>query len=120
MSLAKRVGPLLENVTESGAACLLTMVQGNVLALGLGHWIVASQTGLAAGFVATIALWASRATGRWIVAGILGVSTGVVDYFVHEGGFGSAATEAIVTGVGAGLLSLAVSTFRARRRRAEA
>ncbi|MEM7414737.1 MAG: hypothetical protein AAF389_04510 [Gemmatimonadota bacterium] len=120
MSITKRVGPLVENVTESGAACLLTMVQGNVLALGLGHWIIASQTGLAAGFVATVALWASRATGRWLVAGILGVSTGVVDYFVHEGGFGFAAAEAIVTGLGAAALSLAVSTVRARRRIAKA
>ena len=42
----RRAGPMLENVTESAAACMLTMVQGNVLAFGLGHWIVASQTGI--------------------------------------------------------------------------
>jgi len=56
----KRAGPVLENITESATACLLTMVQGNVLALGLGHWIVASQTGVAAGILASSAVRAHR------------------------------------------------------------
>lgn len=115
-----RGGLFFENVTESATACLLTMVQGNVLALGIGHWIVASQTGLAAGFLTTAALWASGGRGRWIVAGALGLTTAMVDYFVHEGGFGSAATEAIVTGIGAALLSLAVSTIKTRRKKTAA
>lgn len=110
-----RVGPLLENVSESATACLVTMVQGNVLALGVGHWIVASQTGLAAGSFATVALYASRGRGRWVVAGVLAVSTALFDYLIHDSGFGSAVTEAIVTGIGAGVLSLAVSTWRRRR-----
>lgn len=111
-----QVRPLFENVSESATACLITMVQGNVLALGLGHWIVASQTGLAAGFFATFALWASKGRGRWVVAGVLAISTAGFDFLIHDSGFGSAVTEAIVTGLGAGLLSLGVSTWRSRRR----
>jgi len=110
----QQVRPLLENVSESATACLLTMVQGNVLALGVGHWIVASQTGLAAGFFASVALYASGGRGRWVVAGVLAVSTAGFDFLIHDSGFGSAVTEAVVTGVGAGVLSLAVSTWRAR------
>ena len=32
-----KVTPFIENVAESTTACLITMVQGNLLALTLGH-----------------------------------------------------------------------------------
>jgi O-antigen ligase len=117
----KRAAPVLENVTEAATACMLTMVQGNILAFGLGHWIVASQTGIAAGVVATVALWLSGGRGRWAVAGILGLATAGVDYLVHPSGFGPAIAEPIVTGLAAGALSLIAATVRERwvRRRAK-
>jgi hypothetical protein len=47
------------------------------------------------------------------------VATSVVDYYIHPGMFGSVATEAIVTGLAAALLSylvgLAMRRFRANR-----
>lgn len=110
----RRVAPLLENMTESATACLLTMVQGNVLALGVGHWLIASRTGLLAGLVATVAVLLSRTSNRWIVAAVLALATGLVDYVIHPGQFGAVATEAIVTGAGAGALSLAVGSVRRR------
>lgn len=109
-------GPLFENVGEATAACLITMVQGNVLLLGLGHWIIASQTGVAAGILATVAIWLSGGRGRWVVAGVLTVATAVIDYVVHPGGFGPVIAEAVVTGLGAGALSLLVSAVRGRWR----
>lgn len=115
-SRLSRAGPVVENVTESATACLLTMVQGNVLALGLGHWIIASQTGVIAGVLATVALYASGGRGRWAVAGGLALTTAVVDYFVHPGAFGPVFAEALVTGVAAGGLSLLVGFVRRRRR----
>jgi hypothetical protein len=111
---AGRAAALLENVTESATACLLTMVQGNVLALGVGHWIAASQTGLAAGVVASVALWLSGGRGRFVVASILAVATAAVDYMVHPGGFGPVAFEAVATGLAAGGLSLVVGALRGR------
>ncbi len=117
--MKNKVTPFIENIAESGAACLLTMVQGNVLALGLSHWIIASQTGLVAGTAAATALTVAKTENRWIVAGALGLATGVVDYFIHPGMIGSAATEAIITGFGAAVLSLAtgaaIRAYQARK-----
>lgn len=89
-------------------ACLVTMVQGNLLALTLGHLLVASQTGVIAGAIATIGIVASKANQRWKISVILGFTTAVVDYFVHPGKFGTAVTEALVTGIGAAVLSYLV------------
>ncbi|MEO0996799.1 MAG: hypothetical protein AAFX58_04705 [Pseudomonadota bacterium] len=119
--MRKKLSPFIENIAESGAACLVTMVQGNLLLLGLTHWITASQTGLVAGTAAATAITLARTDNRLTLAGILGISTAVVDYFVHPGTIGDgAATEAIITGLGAAALSYAAGTFflwRRRRRR---
>lgn len=116
--MKKKITPFVENIAESGAACLVTMVQGNLLALGLSHWIIASQTGLVAGTAAAAAIVLAKTDNRWIIAGILGLSTAVVDYFIHPGMFGPIAMEAIVTGLGAAVLSYALGTaIRAIRQR---
>ena len=113
-SMKKQLGTFAENIAESGAACLITMVQGNVLAMGVSHWIIASQTGLFAGAASVAALSVTRTNNRWVVAGVLGAVTAVVDYFMHPGMFGSAATEAIVTGIAAAALSLTAHTVARR------
>ncbi len=100
-----RVAPFVENIAESATACLVTMVQGNLLALSLTHWMIASRTGVIAGAVASVAILLSGAKRRWVVSAVLGTVTGIVDYFVHPGQFGPAAMEAVVTGVGAAFLS---------------
>lgn len=112
------VRPFVENISEATAACLITMVQGNVLAIGLSHWLIASQTGLAAGSITALAILISKTDRRWLIALLLGVVTAIVDYFVHPGMFGTVVTEAIVTGIGAALLSYLVGTvIRSIRRR---
>ena len=102
--------PFVENIAEATTACLITMVQGNVLALGLGHWLVASQTGIAAGSITAAAIVLSKTDKRWLISLLLGLVTAVVDYIVHPGMFGTVATEAIVTGIGAAILSYLVGT----------
>ncbi len=110
--MKKKLAPFFENIAESGAACLVTMVQGNLLLVGVSHWITASQTGLVAGTVAATAITLAKTDNRLILAGILGVSTAIVDYFVHPGMIGEgAATEAIITGLGAAVLSYVVGTI---------
>ncbi len=119
--MKKKLAPYLENIAESGAACLVTMVQGNVLLLALTHWVTAAQTGLMAGTAATAAIALTKTESRLILAGILGLSTAIVDYFVHPGMIGEHhITEAIVTGIGAAVLSYTVATIVAlyRNRRA--
>lgn len=120
--MTRRWTPFVENIAESTTACIVTMVQGNLLALTATHWLIASRTGIIAGAVASAALLAIRTQRPWVVASVLGVLTAGVDYFVHPGAFGPAIAEAIVTGAGAAALSLMVGAAirRARARAARA
>ena len=102
--------PFIEYFTEATAACLVTMVQGNMLAVTAAHLFVASQTGLIAAAIAAIGLYFARTSTRWLISITLGVVTAVVDYFVHPGMFGSVVTEALVTGAGAAILSYLAGT----------
>ena len=117
-SRERKILPFVENISESTAACLVTMVQGNLLAITLGHWLIASQTGLVAGAIVGTILWVWQRSRPWLISTILGVVTGVVDFFVHEGQFGSQFTEAIVTGLGAFVLSWSVGVLIRRWRTA--
>ena len=94
------------------------MVQGNFLAIGIGHLIVASQTGVIAGILAGSAILFTKTNKRWVISLILGVLTGVVDYLVHPGMFGSVATEAMVTGAAAAILSYLIDFSLSRFRQA--
>ncbi|MCG8467747.1 MAG: hypothetical protein MJB57_05990, partial [Gemmatimonadetes bacterium] len=69
-----------------------------------------------AGAAATAVIMLIRKAPRIVIALVLGVVTAGVDYLIHPGSFGSVATEAIVTGAGAGALSLVVGAWLERRR----
>ena len=121
MSKDNKLTPYLENISEATAACLLTMVQGNLLVLGISHWIIASQTGIVAGLIASTALLLAKTDKRWLVSLVLGLVTAVVDFYIHPGMFGSVATEAILTGIAAAFLSYSIGTIvRLLRRRKRA
>jgi len=114
-ALKAKTAPLYENVGEAGLACLITMVQGNLFLIGIGHWFIAAQTGLISGALTTAALTFSKTTNRWGIAAIIGVTTAVVDVFVHRGMLGEwFATEAVVTGTGAAALTLLVGFLSTR------
>jgi len=114
--MKKKIAPLIEYVAESSTACLVTMVQGNLLALTMGHLLIASQTGVVAGSIAATTIFLSRSDKRWIVALVLGLVTGIVDFFMHPQMFGSAGTEAVVTGVGAAVMSYILGSVIAQLR----
>ena len=95
------------------------MVQGNLLVLGLSHWLIASQTGIAAGTLTAAVIVVAKARKRWLISLLLGAITTVVDYFVHPGMFGPVLLEAVVTGLGAALLSLLVGWVIRLVRRAD-
>ena len=82
------------------AACLITMAQGNFLALGITHWVIASQTGLVAGVAASVALLLTQTRSRWVIAIVLGVATAIVDYFMHPGMIGLIFLERHHYGIG--------------------
>ena len=118
-AVKSKFAPFVENVAESTAACLLMMVQGQLTALTLGHWLVASETGLIAGSIAAALILLIRTAKRWVIAALLGSITVVVDFFVHRGELGPIALEALLTGLGAAVLSYLVGgiirLIRARR-----
>ena len=60
----KRIVAFVEYVSESTTACLVMMAQGNVLALTASHLLIASQTGVIAGFIASLAMLAARTRTR--------------------------------------------------------
>lgn len=92
---------------------------GNFLALTLGHWLIASQTGLVAGAVTSLAILTARTTRRWIISVALGLVTTVVDFYVHSDEFGPVALQAVLTGLSAALLSylVGIALRYARERR---
>jgi hypothetical protein len=106
--MKRQIQPFIENISEATAACLVTMVQGNLLAITLGHWLVAVETGLIAGSITSAALLVWKTSKAWIVALLLGVVTAIIDYVVHPGGFGTVFIEAAVTGAGAAALSFGI------------
>ena len=106
----RKLLPFAEYLTEATVACLFVMVQGNFLALTMGHVLIASQTGVIAGAIAAVSLAVARTDRRWVVSVVLGTATAIVDYFVHPGMFGTVTTEAIVTGLAAAVLSYLVGT----------
>lgn len=110
----KKVTPFIEYASESTMACVVTMAQGNLLAMTMGHLLVASETGIIAGVITATSVMLSRTSRRWMIAIMLGFVTAIVDFFVHPGTFGGVATEAIVTGVGAAVLSYLLGTLIAR------
>ena len=105
-----KVKPYFENTTEAGVACIVTMVQGDLMSLTAAHWFIATQTGLIAGTITATALLLTRIRREWIISLALGLITMVVDYFVHPGMLGShVIIEAIITGLGAAALSFAAA-----------
>ena len=114
--MKSKLAPVAENVCESAAACLVTMVQGNIFAVSMTHVAIASSTGLGAGLLATAVLATVRAERRATVALGLGAITALIDFAMHPGGFGPAWAEAAVTGLVAGALSWAGALALGRRR----
>jgi hypothetical protein len=101
-----------QNLLESLTACVLIMVQGNILAITLKHWFVATKTGLLTGIMAVaVAIFGNEELqhNKYALAGMTGFLTTIADFFVHPSHFGGQYTESIVTGIGAGLLCFALS-----------
>ena len=62
----KKIIPFVEYAAESMTACLVTMLQGNMLALTVTHLVIASQTGIIAGAITAIGLYFARTSRRWM------------------------------------------------------
>jgi len=108
----KHLNIFLKRLSESTTSCMVLMTQGNLTAITLGHWAKALQVGVIAS-IATVALVIygnkNLSDNKFAMAGAIGFFTAVADMMTHPTHFGGPSTEAIVTGIGAGLLCLAMS-----------
>ena len=94
-----------EKFGEAWLACLLVMVQGDAAALTLKHALIATKTGLIMALSYCIACLFFRRQTIYLDVLLTGSLTAVADLIAHPTHFGGPATEAIVTGMGAGFLA---------------
>jgi len=104
----------LRRLSEATPSCLMLMVQGNVMALTVNHWVKALQVGGLTGALAVAVSLSGRKElqdNKFVIAGLTGFLTSISDFLLHPSHFGGPTTEAITTGIGAGLLCLALSNI---------
>jgi len=97
---------------EAGAVCLVLMVGGSLGGATLGHFLIASKTGLLAVFPAlgiTLTPYARHLANRWVSSVLLGVCAFLADAVIHASHYPGEYTEAALTGAGAFVLSLIIS-----------
>ena len=95
-------------VVQATPACLMAMVQGNVTAITSGHWIKALETGASTGLLVIAASLAFKEKeiyeNKYVISALTSIATMIADYAMHPSHFGGPSTEAIVTGLAAGVL----------------
>ena len=97
---------------ETGAACLLLMVQGQLAQATLGHFLIASETGVLTVFPLLGITWTRHArhfSNRWLSALLVAVCAFFADAFIHASHYRGEYTEAALTAAGAFALSVVVS-----------
>jgi len=119
----RRVSLFVQRFWQPTSACMSCM-PGSLGNLGsLAHWAVALQTGLVTGILVLVLTFTPLARlfpNRYGNALIVGTLTMFGDIYAHPNHYGPAYTEAAVTGLISGLLTLAGSFLfedRARRLR---
>src|SRR5207249_2108420 len=97
---------------ETGAACLVLMVQGQLAQATLSHFLIASETGALTIFPLlglTLTRHARHFANRWVSATFVGVCEFFADAVIHASHYPGAYTEAGLTAVGAFALSVVIS-----------
>jgi hypothetical protein len=97
---------------ETGTACLLFMVQGQLAQATAGHLLIASQTGVLTVLPLlgiTLTRHARHFANRWIAALFVAVCAFFADAVIHGSHYPGAYTEATLTAAGAFALSVIIS-----------
>ena len=106
-----------KRLLESTTSCLVMMTQGNVLAITLGHWGKALQVGIIASLATVFLLKIHKedlTNNKFVMAGLIGIFTAIADLITHPSHYDGVTTEAMMTGVGAGLLCICMSHLRSK------
>jgi hypothetical protein len=97
---------------ETGAACLFFMVQGQLGEATLGHFLIASKTGVLTILPLigiTLTRHARHFANRWISAVFVAACAFFADALIHGSHYPGAYSEAVLTAAGAYVLSVVVS-----------
>ncbi len=97
---------------ETGAACLLLMLQGQLAEATLGHFLLASKTGALTVFPLLGITWTRHAkylANRWTSSALVGTCAFFADAVIHGSHYPGKFTEAALTGLAAFALSLIIS-----------
>ena len=107
-----RLSLLGHKAAETGAACLVLMVQGQIAQTTLSHFLVATETGLLTVLPllgVTLTRHAHHFANRWTAAILVAICAFFSDAVIHGSHYPGAYTEAALTSVGAAVLSVIVS-----------
>ena len=97
---------------ETAAACLIFMLQGQLGQATLGHFLIASETGVLTVFPLlgiTLTRFAHHFANRWVSGIFVAVCAFFADALIHGSHYPGAYTEAALTALGAFALSIVVS-----------
>jgi peptidoglycan/LPS O-acetylase OafA/YrhL len=113
LSMKFQAAVFTRHVCQSTAACATAMSRGDISTFNLEHWQEALSTGASVGLLAVIFTFGSLKkvqSSRWGIAGIAFVATVIADFFMDHSNYGGLIGEPLVTGLGAALLSLLLSS----------
>lgn len=102
---------------DSFTACILMMTQGDVGAIELGHVLKATETGFLTAVAAVSLVWLKPqyASNRYVLAGLTGFLTAIADFATHKSDWGGVYDEALLTGIAAGLMTVAFATIQNKK-----
>ena len=109
MSITKKKQDLLQKLLASWLSCLTMMVQGNLLAVSPSHLLIAAKTAIGAMIVYGISSFWVKTMNPLSESALLAAATALVDVGVHPTHFGAWWTEAVATGIAAGVLNYCVT-----------
>ena len=109
---------LLQKLSACWVSCMVFMVQGNLLAITTKHCITALKSSLGAlvlfGF--TSFFTATKQLTAIQESALLAVCMAAIDVTVHPSHFGAWWTEAVCTGIAAGVLNYVVTLLSPSRK----
>jgi len=97
--------------TEAWIPCMACMVQGNLAALTWYHAGIAAKVGILTGIAFVITTLIRQSNNKWLNAALTGILTMLADWTIHPTHFSEWWAEGAITGMGAALLAVIVSTY---------
>jgi hypothetical protein len=111
----KKFKILYQKISEVTPSCLLMMVQGDLSAITLTHWIKAFSTGTltAIGMILLSFIKSNKEfyENKYLLAGLTSIVTMIVDYKIHPSHYSGNYTEALMTGLAAGIICFIMTKF---------